>query len=454
MALDIGSRIIELRSARGLSQEALANELGLSRQAVSRWERGEALPDTENLIALADLFGVTLDELVRPQVAPADNTTEAPEAEEAPKTPADPEAPTPEETPDPTAEAEPPADVTTDPGTTVPETEPIPTPQPAPEPATQPIPTAYGYVPPAPGPTPPPVSQPPSTARRVGIALIVAGLVLILVGGLIRLAGMVLFNFVPSSRYDVSSETSVAHSDDVLYEDQIDITGQGIKSIELSWPSGDVQVVPVDDSETDGNIRLEQNRFTSANDALRWSIEGDTLKIFADPGISNIGETIITLMIPASVIERLDSLSVEVLAGSADVQVNASDLDVTIGSGFAHVSGEISDFDLEVASGEAHVEGIFANASIEVGSGSAEVTVLDASSLTELSLELASGDLMVALPESAEFTLVEESTGPGQIQVSDFAIVYNGRAGVVGSGAIAIEAEVASGTIQILPFPE
>ena len=71
MALDIGSRIIELRSARGLSQEALANELGLSRQAVSRWERGEALPDTENLIALADLFGVTLDELVRPQVAPA-----------------------------------------------------------------------------------------------------------------------------------------------------------------------------------------------------------------------------------------------------------------------------------------------------------------------------------------------------------------------------------------------
>ena len=65
MAFDLGTRIVELRGARGLSQEALANELGISRQAVSRWERGEALPDTENLIALADLFGVTLDELVR-----------------------------------------------------------------------------------------------------------------------------------------------------------------------------------------------------------------------------------------------------------------------------------------------------------------------------------------------------------------------------------------------------
>lgn len=65
MAADLGPRIARLRIDRDLSQEALAHELGISRQAVSRWECGETLPDTENLIALAELFGISLDELVK-----------------------------------------------------------------------------------------------------------------------------------------------------------------------------------------------------------------------------------------------------------------------------------------------------------------------------------------------------------------------------------------------------
>ena len=48
----------------GLSQEALAEKLGVSRQAVSKWERSESSPDTDNLIALAKLYGVSLDELL------------------------------------------------------------------------------------------------------------------------------------------------------------------------------------------------------------------------------------------------------------------------------------------------------------------------------------------------------------------------------------------------------
>ena len=68
MNVEIAQRLAELRRKRGYSQEALANALGLSRQAVSKWERAESSPDTENLIALARLYGVSLDELIR--VAP------------------------------------------------------------------------------------------------------------------------------------------------------------------------------------------------------------------------------------------------------------------------------------------------------------------------------------------------------------------------------------------------
>ena len=61
---DIAQRLAEMRRSRGYSQEELAWKLGLSRQAISKWERAESSPDTGNLLALSRLYGVTLDELV------------------------------------------------------------------------------------------------------------------------------------------------------------------------------------------------------------------------------------------------------------------------------------------------------------------------------------------------------------------------------------------------------
>lgn len=52
------------RSQKGLSQEGLAEQLHLSRQAISRWENGETAPDLDTLVKLAAIFEVTLDELV------------------------------------------------------------------------------------------------------------------------------------------------------------------------------------------------------------------------------------------------------------------------------------------------------------------------------------------------------------------------------------------------------
>ncbi|WP_241159514.1 helix-turn-helix domain-containing protein [Adlercreutzia sp. ZJ176] len=84
MNIEIAPRLASLRREKGLSQEELAAQLGVSRQAVSKWERGEAAPDTGNLVALADLYEVTLDQLVRGEEgrAQAQKETEAQGQEE------------------------------------------------------------------------------------------------------------------------------------------------------------------------------------------------------------------------------------------------------------------------------------------------------------------------------------------------------------------------------------
>ena len=64
MNLEIANRLQKLRKENGYSQEELADKLGISRQAVSKWERAESSPDTDNLIILARLYNVSLDELL------------------------------------------------------------------------------------------------------------------------------------------------------------------------------------------------------------------------------------------------------------------------------------------------------------------------------------------------------------------------------------------------------
>lgn len=62
--MDFRDRLFDLRRQAGLSQEELANLLGLTRQAVQKWEAGTSRPDMDNLTALADYFHVSLDYLV------------------------------------------------------------------------------------------------------------------------------------------------------------------------------------------------------------------------------------------------------------------------------------------------------------------------------------------------------------------------------------------------------
>ena len=64
MNIKTANRLCELRKAHNLSQEELVSKLGVSRQAVSKWERSESSPDTDNLIQLASLYNISLDELL------------------------------------------------------------------------------------------------------------------------------------------------------------------------------------------------------------------------------------------------------------------------------------------------------------------------------------------------------------------------------------------------------
>ena len=65
--MTIGEKIALRRRNAGLSQEALAVQLGVSRQAISRWETNESLPDTEKVLQLCRIFGVSADDLLLDQ---------------------------------------------------------------------------------------------------------------------------------------------------------------------------------------------------------------------------------------------------------------------------------------------------------------------------------------------------------------------------------------------------
>lgn len=74
--MEFNNRLYQLRKQRGFSQEELASRLNVSRQTVSKWEIGDSTPDMEKLVAMSELFDVSLDSLVmgkeeQPQTAAA-----------------------------------------------------------------------------------------------------------------------------------------------------------------------------------------------------------------------------------------------------------------------------------------------------------------------------------------------------------------------------------------------
>lgn len=63
--MELGNKLQLLRKQRGYSQEQLADKLGIARQTISKWENGQAAPELDNLISLSNLYGITIDRIVK-----------------------------------------------------------------------------------------------------------------------------------------------------------------------------------------------------------------------------------------------------------------------------------------------------------------------------------------------------------------------------------------------------
>lgn len=62
---EFGNFLYSLRKSKGMTQQELADKLGVTNKAISKWETGEAFPETAQLVPLSDIFGVTVDDLLR-----------------------------------------------------------------------------------------------------------------------------------------------------------------------------------------------------------------------------------------------------------------------------------------------------------------------------------------------------------------------------------------------------
>lgn len=380
MAFDLGTRIVELRGARGLSQEALANELGISRQAVSRWERGEALPDTENLIALADLFEVSLDELVRGSFPESEVEAEAEMA-----TVADSRSKSPDE-------------------------------------------------------------SPKHRIKAIGMALIFVGMALIFLGTILRFSG-----FAPDGGSPVSPATDIVDPKPIEREEGI--LADGVTSLDISWPAGQIAVVADGTDATDGSIRIHEDRFDrESEDALRWEIDRGTLRIYADPDIDYIGGTSITVTVPYEAFVWLSSVSVEVLDGSVNVQgIVPAALSVAMRNGTMQVDNvDVAELRVEQGAGEAHLSGRFGAVDARIGGGADTVLTVENSYALSISAEVASGRLTLQLPEDMGFTVTRQTDGPGTFETG-FPIAYDEAGGHVGDGATVIDLHLGEGDVVITP---
>ena len=85
--MNLAGKILYCRKKAGLSQEALAEKLGVSRQAVSKWETGDAVPELSKLVLLAKAFDVTTDWLLS-ESEPEPEESPEPEIPPVPETPA------------------------------------------------------------------------------------------------------------------------------------------------------------------------------------------------------------------------------------------------------------------------------------------------------------------------------------------------------------------------------
>lgn len=393
MLNDISVNLAKARISADYSQEGLANELGISRQAVSKWERGESVPDLGNLIALAELYGIDLDELIRGKAESTENSHETERSKDS--SDEDAEENTVLACED--QESEPSDLEETEGDIEEAETEDF--------------------------------DGSPSRKKRK-IALILGGFLGVLVLVALVLCGLYLAqkDDTGSSKEAQSSRHHFLRFNDVPGEthrlsdnpDEIDaliVSPEDVRDLVLTWYGGSVDISVVDDSTTKGLIWIMEYcaETPSSDEKMEFDIVGKTLTV--QNSTSSTDKKIprnVSVRIPRSAVENIDLIEIRGLAKKYNIQgLTCRCLDL-----FA--SGQLSTVNMnEVAAdqlfidllgrGESDITGTFNNLVITQYAGVARVKDLVCPETADISVH--DGSLNLTLPEDSSFAIKHTDIG-------------------------------------------
>lgn len=425
MNIETATRLYEYRKAHGYSQEELAAKIGVSRQAISKWERSESSPDTDNLIALAQLYGVSLDTLLMGDEEPAKQEPEADNtADENSETAEEAAVTETGSTEDKAEEVQKGNDYT------------VPTEQPKDNIAYYSntgnaqnysnSPANVTYYSPDP-------KKKLSKGAKIGIiAAVIAALIIIA-----AVIGIEAYSEIREERLENAMENSTETTTKVPSSSAQGGTpgansadASSISKISVEWGSGNINVSYYDGTEIQYDDGLD------ANDdcALVSRIENGELKIyFQRNGISNIKEQKdLQINIPNSMTLR--------------------EFDIECGSGNITVNGiSASSIELHSASGDINATGAFTSIDVETNSGNAQVTNTS-ETINKIDANSTSGNITITVPQSLSGFYMEYETVLGSIS-NDFGAQTNGSSrngtATYGNGSTQIEVETVSGSFSL-----
>lgn len=429
MNIETATRLYEYRKAHGYSQEELAAKIGVSRQAISKWERSESSPDTDNLIALAQLYGVSLDTLLMGSEEPAKQEPETDNAS------AENGGDSNGETAD-AAENE--AENTADSA----QEEKIGNEKEALQKQPQdnidynfntgnaqnysndPANVTY-YT--------PTLKKKLSKGAKIGIiAAVIAALIIIA-----AVIGIEAYSEIREERLESAMENSTetttmsaGSSAQGTTQGSNSADASSISKISVEWGSGNINVSYYDGTEIQYDDGLD------ANDdcALISKIENGELKIyFQRNGRVNIQEQ--------------KDLQINIPNGMA-----LNEFDIDCGSGNITVNGiTASALELHSASGEINATGAFTTLDVESNSGNAQITNT-AETISKIDASTKSGNITITVPQNLSGFNMEYETVSGNIS-NDFGAQTNGssRNGTAsyGNGSTQIEVETVSGSFSL-----
>lgn len=436
MNIETAKRLYEYRKAHGYSQEELAAKIGVSRQAISKWERSESSPDTDNLIALAQLYGVSLDTLLMGEEEPqkesdiTESGTADPHTESESGTDSGKEPETAESQATETENHEPQAET---------------------EPAAQPAQTenAYAYANSAPNEQnnsygtaatyyPPAKKKKLGTGAKVAIIAGVAAVLIIIAAAI----GINAYDELREDRLEMQRGETITQNAETTTmgngaagssssQTAYTVDPATVNKISVEWAAGSVNIAYYDGS----NITFDDGLDSADSNALFTRTEGTELKIYFNQNTGNTHNS------------NGKDLQIQI-----PKDMTFPEIDIECASAQINVNGIIADkIELHSISGEINATGEFASLDVETTSGTAQVTNT-AALIRQIDANTVSGNITVTIPQSIDGFYLEYETVSGEVN-TDFNTQSSGssRRGILnyGNSSTKIEAETVSGDFSL-----